>query len=75
MTARSRAASAAEVLRITDPGPGPGARFENLPESVKCWDRGHRNPLRDPGPQEEHSPHHSAYATSVRPPFKEELTR
>ncbi|MFH8681166.1 hypothetical protein [Streptomyces lydicus] len=29
----------------------PGARFENLPKSVKCWDCGYRNPLRDPGPE------------------------
>ncbi len=27
-----------------------GARFERLPDTVKCWDCGHRNPLRDPGP-------------------------
>ncbi|WP_232788809.1 hypothetical protein [Streptomyces odonnellii] len=29
-----------------------GTRFENLPETVKCWDCGHRNPLRDPGPEQ-----------------------
>lgn len=29
----------------------PGACFENLPETVKCRDCGHRNPLRDPGPE------------------------
>jgi hypothetical protein len=28
-----------------------GTRYEKLPESVKCWDCGHRNPLRDPGPE------------------------
>ncbi|MDV9187641.1 hypothetical protein R6L23_05295 [Streptomyces sp. SR27] len=30
----------------------PGIRFEKLPESVSCWDCGHENPLRDPGPEE-----------------------
>ncbi|MFJ4821613.1 hypothetical protein [Streptomyces sp. NPDC088801] len=29
----------------------PGTRYEKLPESVKGWDCGHRNPLRDPGPE------------------------
>ncbi|MFJ8828063.1 hypothetical protein ACIREE_40880 [Streptomyces sp. NPDC102467] len=29
----------------------PGIRFKILPETVKCWDCGHRNPLRDPGPE------------------------
>ncbi|MGE6738482.1 hypothetical protein [Streptomyces sp. NPDC059900] len=29
----------------------PGIRYEILPESVECWDCGHRNPLRVPGPQ------------------------
>ncbi len=28
-----------------------GTRFENLPQTVKCSDCGHRNPLRDPGPE------------------------
>lgn len=28
-----------------------GTRFENLPETVRCWDCGHRKPLRDPGPE------------------------
>ncbi|MDX3372248.1 hypothetical protein PV387_40790 [Streptomyces sp. ME02-6987-2C] len=28
----------------------PGMPYEKLPETVKCWDCGHRNPLRDPGP-------------------------
>lgn len=30
-----------------------GMRFENLPETVKCWDCGHDNPLRDPGPEQD----------------------
>ncbi|MFD8731959.1 hypothetical protein [Streptomyces sp. NPDC059611] len=29
-----------------------GTRFENLPETVRCWDCPHPNPLRDPGPEE-----------------------
>ncbi|MFB7189831.1 hypothetical protein ACFCZT_31975 [Streptomyces sp. NPDC056230] len=28
-----------------------GTCFENLPETVKCWDCGHRNPPRDFGPK------------------------
>lgn len=29
-----------------------GTRFENLPETVRCLDCSHPNPLRDPGPEE-----------------------
>ncbi|MFB7939747.1 hypothetical protein [Streptomyces sp. NPDC056049] len=29
----------------------PGIRFENLPETVGCWDCSHENSLRDPGPE------------------------
>ncbi|MFI5726853.1 hypothetical protein [Streptomyces cyaneofuscatus] len=28
-----------------------GTRFETLPETVRCWDCSHPNPLRDPGPE------------------------
>ncbi|MGW0412830.1 hypothetical protein ACWERI_12480 [Streptomyces collinus] len=29
----------------------PGARYAKLPKTVKCRKCGHRNPLRDPGPE------------------------
>lgn len=42
----------AELLyRVGDLKAFPGTRFENLPGTVKCWDCGNRNPLRDPGPE------------------------
>ncbi|MER6237695.1 hypothetical protein ABT185_16775 [Streptomyces clavifer] len=39
-------------FRIDGSSGVPGIRFENPQESVKCQDCGHRNPLRDPGPEE-----------------------